>query len=572
MKNILYLFLLMVAAAGITSCDELTFGNEFLGDAPEREGATLDTMFSSQVRADQVLTTAYAALTYPLVSGTRMGGDVLESLTDLNYTFRTNQYYSGTMNASANGYSGGGNWKVIRYCWLYLENVDRVPNMSDVQKKERKAEAKALMAIAYSEMLRNLGGVPWIDHAVKVTETMKFPRETFAGTMDRIIRLLEEAIPDLNWKQSVAEEGRITKAGAMGLKLRMLLFAASPTFNSDTKWHAQADAYTCYGNYDKGRWEQAKKAGEDFMRELVANGYYDLVQPEGNTHMARRLAFRKGYYERATGETLISIQQGYSEDFHLGYMGGRYYLGPTLNYVDMFPWADGSDFPSDFNWTSPFKQPFYEKDGTATRDPRLYETAAVPGEKYANGTYAPVYWGHDAYRKGVCTGFMMMKFILTEDADRASKPVQWPYLRLPEVLLSYAEAINEFDGTPNNTAYECVNRVRRRVGLSELPKGMGKEQFRAAVLKERALEFGQEEVRWYDLVRWGMTDVFKEKLYFLNSYIKEMNGSAPSAFKFEKAELTDRYWRTNWDSKWYMMPLPQSEINKDYGWTQNPGW
>ena len=167
---------------------------------------------------------------------------------------------------------------------------------------------------------------------------------------------------------------------------------------------------------------------------------------------------------------------------------------------------------------------------------------------------------------------MMMKFILTEPSDRADRAVQWHYLRLPEVLLSYAEAINEFDGSPNNTAYECVNRVRRRVGLSELPKNLRKEQFRAAVLKEGALEFGQEEVRWYDLVRWGMTDVFKEKLYYLNAYVKEMEGSTPTAFRFEKAELTDRFWRSSWDTKWYLLPLPQSEINKNYGWTQNPGW
>lgn len=572
MKNILQLIILIGIACGIASCDEIAFGDKFLGDAPEREGATLDTMFSSQVNSDKVLTRAYISLPYPLVSSARMGGDVLESLTDLNYTFRNNQYYTGTMNASANGWSGGDNWTIIRYAWLYLENVDKVPDMTDLQKKERKAEAKMLIALAYSEMLRNLGGVPWIDHAIEVTEEMKFPRATFAETVDHIVTLLDEAIPDLNWRQDEVNDGRMTKAGAMALKLRVLLFAASPTFNSASPWHTQADPYTCYGNESKERWEKAKKAGEEFMLALTTNGYYGLVQPTEDTHVARRLAFRKGYYQRGTGETLISTRRGYNESVHTTYFGNRYYLGPTLNYVDMFPWADGSDFPADYNWGNPAKQPFYEKDGTPTRDPRLYETAAVPGEKYFNGVMAPVYWGHDAYRKGVCTGFMMMKFILTEASDRADLAVQWPYLRLPEVLLSYAEAINEFDGSPNNTAYECVNQVRRRVGLSDLPRGLSKEQFRAAVLKERALEFGQEEVRWYDLVRWGMTDVFGEKLYYLNAYVKEMEGSTPTAFSFEKAELTDRFWRTSWDAKWYMLPLPQSEINKNYGWTQNPGW
>ena len=362
------LFILMAIVYGMCSCDEISFGDKFLGDAPEREGATLDTMFSSQVNADKVLTSAYFSLPYPLVSSARMGGDVLESLTDLNYTFRNNQYYTGTMNASANGWSGGANWPIIRYAWLYLENVDRVPDMTDAFKEERKAEAKMLIALAYSEMLRNLGGVPWIDHAVEVTETMNFPRATFSETVDHIVRLLDEAIPYQKWKQEEVNDGRMTKAGAMALKLRILLFAASPTFNSATAWHSGADPYTCYGNESKERWEKAKKAGQEFMEELDVNGYYDLVQPSETTHEARRLAFRKGYYERGTGETLISIRRGYGESVHSTYFGNRYYLGPTLNYVDMFPWADGTDFPADFNWGNPSRQPVYEQDGTPARE------------------------------------------------------------------------------------------------------------------------------------------------------------------------------------------------------------
>ena len=43
-------------------------------------------------------------------------------------------------------------------------------------------------------------------------------------------------------------------------------------------------------------------------------------------------------------------------------------------------------------------------------------------------------------------------------------------------------------------------------------------------------------------------------------------------FTFEKIELGDHYWATNWDTKWYLAPIPQEEINKQYGMTQNPGW
>ncbi|MEI3469953.1 MAG: RagB/SusD family nutrient uptake outer membrane protein [Bacteroides intestinalis] len=56
----------------------------------------------------------------------------------------------------------------------------------------------------------------------------------------------------------------------------------------------------------------------------------------------------------------------------------------------------------------------------------------------------------------------------------------------------------------NSQAYQCVNEVRARVGLGGLKTGMTQEQFREAVLRERACEFGYEEVRFFDLIRWKM--------------------------------------------------------------------
>ena len=162
----------------------------------------------------------------------------------------------------------------------------------------------------------------------------------------------------------------------------------------------------------------------------------------------------------------------------------------------------------------------------------------------------------------------MMKFILQAASDRQNRPVQWPYLRLPEVMLSYAEAINEVEGPENALSY--VNEVRNRVGLSDLPSNIGQSDLRKAILHERALEFGFEEVRWFDLVRWGRKEDFQKKLYGLYSKGDKVNN--PTSFTFEPYELASRYWANNWDSKWYLAPIPQKEINKGYGMTQNPGW
>ena len=167
------------------------------------------------------------------------------------------------------------------------------------------------------------------------------------------------------------------------------------------------------------------------------------------------------------------------------------------------------------------------------------------------------------------SGFLIMKYILQENNDREG-PVQWSHTRLAEIMLGYAEVLNEVNGRPTDEAYKMVNDVRKRVGLPELSKTMNHDQFLEAVLRERALELGFEEVRWFDLVRRDRQSDFKKKLYGLRSRGNDLNN--PTEFTFEKIDLGDHYWATNWDTKWYLAPIPQEEINKQYGMTQNPGW
>lgn len=575
----------------IMSCQELSFGNKFLDNQPESSGATTEEMFSSRITAEEVLTKAYTGMPYGLpTSSTRgyekLGGGILESITDLCHTFRDNigdgpmrMYYNGALSPNvvdskaAYLYGGELDWTTIRYAWLYIENVNKVPDMSTSEKNERIAQAKMLIALSYFEMLRYIGGVPWLDHAVETNEPMQFPRITFAESINKIVGFLDESIPYLVWKQDDVNDGRMSKAGAMALKFKVLLWAASPMFNSNEKWHPEADEYTCYGNYSDQRWKDAAEAGRLFFEEIEKQGGYELVQPEEPTHEARRQAYRKAYYDRGGTEILISTRRGYAASTHQQYFDNRIYTGPTLNYTEMFPWEDGDEFPEDFNWVNPPKQPFFEysavkKEMTPTRDPRLYENIACPGDIYYNGTTVPVYTNHGLYRFG--SGFLIMKFILQENSDRNNRPIQWSHTRLAEIMLGYAEALNEVYGKPTDEAFHKINEVRARVGLSELPITLNHDQFVEAVLKERALELGFEEVRWFDLVRRKREKDFTKTLYGLESKGNDLNH--PTAFTFKKVELSERYWKHNWNTKWYLAPIPQNEINKKYGMTQNPGW
>lgn len=580
------------------SCSEIRFGDDFLGDRPESSGADIDTMFNSGVNAEKVLAKAYTYLPYgiPTDGGGRktdkLGYNTLESLTDLNNSFRANEsdgpnnlYYNGGLSSMiASTFQGTEAYRfgyeqeysAIRYAWIFIANVDRVPDWSDAKKRQKAAEAKMIVALSYSEMLRYMGGVPLLDHAVDVNEDFRYPRATFAETVDYIVKLLDEAAPHLSWKASPADDGRMTRAGAMALKVRVLLFAASPTFNSSQPWHPEADQYVCYGNYDRERYKKVIDACEDFFKELDASRSYGLVTAEvsdgmsaDELHAARRRAFRSAYNDRGNSEILISTRRGTSAtSLYKSFYDERMYSGPTLNYADMFPWADGEDFPENFNWESPSRAPFFDASGSPTRDPRLYETIVLPGMRYYNDTYAPLYINHLNY-SSPSMGLAQMKFIF-ENSNERTQPVQWPYLRLPEVMLSYAEALNEYNGMAGSTAREQVNSVRSRVGLSAIPSSVGSEEFREIVLKERALEFGYEEVRWFDLIRWGRKADFCKPLYRLES--KATDTRKPDTFTYKKVSLSNRSWAESWDTKWYLAPVPKTEIDMNYGMTQNPGW
>jgi len=628
MKKTIQILMIALLAAGTVACESLKLGDAGLSKAPESSGATLDTLFASLKDADKVLTSAYQYLPYGLISDfdSKMGKDILESITDHFISNKHTEgdgpndlYYTGSLGPNISGDGAGGenyrfgsekDYYTIRYAWFFLENADNIPtdskDFSQAALNRKKAEAKMCLAIAYANMFRYVGGVPLVDHSISSDEEMVFPRNTFKETADFIIRMCDEAAPDLPWYVPAVEDGRLTKAAALGLKLRILCFIASPTFNSDTPWHPSAadwesmGKYVRYGEkYDATLWTKAKAAADEFMTALAAGGYYGLVQavPTGVdpvtsttycTPRDYRLAYRDAYNKRGTTESIISIRKSNSSSYHNSNMDLQddFGCGGSLNWVNKFPYADGTPFPADFDWSHPSalgtdRQPFFKADpanpqaipGIETRDPRLYENLCVPGDIWKNGVVGATYQNAKSpnFQDGG-TGFLQMKFIMQQESDR-SLPPHWCLMRYAEVLLNAAEAYNEADGGPSDKAYAWVNAVRARVGLPGLAEGMTKEQFRNALILERELEFGFEEVRWFDMVRWGLKDAFTTKLQRL--YVIGNKQKNATSFTYEVMDVTMpvRYWWNNaFDTKWYLAPIPAVEINKDYGMTQNPGW
>ncbi|MCK9413296.1 MAG: RagB/SusD family nutrient uptake outer membrane protein [Prolixibacteraceae bacterium] len=533
-----------------------------------------DTVFNDIKYAERFLFGAYGTLPWPIKYNVSQYY-YLENLTDICSAAKgLPAYYNGTITAvdentgvgagKFNYYSGA--WGGIRICNIFIANIDKVPSASETYKRQLKAEARAIMATLYCNLYRHYGGIMWINKDLPVTTIGEFPRLTARATMDSIVALCDKAIPDLPWviDDIINWEGRFTKAGAMGIKARTLLFGASPLFNSATPYkegEAATRKLMWNGSYDANLWIKARDAAKELITRVESEGGYVINKSTGNY----RKDFQNAYFTRGYGETLISTRRSYlantSDTYGIVWYNGV--VNYTQEYVDMFPMANGKPITDPTSGYDP-KNPY------VNRDPRLYESVLVNGDAY-QGRKAELWIGGKERvtvdDSPTYTGYGPRKFILDHDNVTLGGAIeQFPLLRLPEIYLSYAEAENEVNNGPTAEAYRCVNIVRNRVGLGNLPSGLSKENFREAVLNERALEFAMEEVRWFDIVRWKREDVFKKQLHGMRIY------KAGNVLTYELFPLDVRNWSINWNPKWYLSAFPYLEIQKNYGLIQNPGW
>jgi hypothetical protein len=588
MKRNIILF--AIGVLSILGCEKIPVGNAFLEKAPGVD-VTVDTVFKNLEYAQRYLWTGYRTLRYGLNTQDKGGKnnllrrDFLESITDLAQSYlmdggAVRNYYNGGLTSSDNDMSkynmlNEGAWDGIRIAYNFIENIDRVPDVDPAYRRQLKAEALMIVALQYSDLYRHIGGMPWVDHAMKVNEPYgTVNRLTAQQTCDSIVALCDRAARDLPWTIANPEEwdGRFTKAAAMGAKARILLFNASPLYNSDQPFlegTASTEKVTWHGGFDNNRWKEAMDAAAELISEAEATGDYKLYHKEGNSY---RKDFQDAYYLRGNGEMLISVRDRFrapttNSTTYYFYASVRWGCGLcTQELVDFFPMANGlpiTDPASGYNPLDPY----------VNRDPRLYETVVVNGDSYQGRTAECWIGGRERSSASSVlarTGYRMRKFILESNTSTSyGAIIHWPYLRLAEIYLSYAEAANEYYGAPTAEAYRCVNLVRSRVGLPDLPAGMTKEEFREALLVERVCEFAYEEVRWFDLVRWKKEDVFKKRLHGMDIRRTSTN---PNVFTYTAWDIPERYWAVSFSPKWYLSPVPQREVDKGYGLIQNPGW
>ncbi len=413
----------------------------------------------------------------------------------------------------------------------------------DITDVERlRAEARALKAYYYFELAKRYGGVPLIDKLYANEQDANLPRASFDEIIDLIVREVDAVKNELvvDWGQVglVGNSGRITRGTALALKSRALLYAASPLFNPEG---------------DKTKWAKAAAAAYDVINMNI----YSLNPTYGNL-----------FYTDATNtspETIWAVRMGATNEFEranypIGTQGGGTGICPSQNLVSA-----------------------YEHKGEVTSDPyenldpRFYATIVKNGDTWNSRTIQIYSGGQDDpdNQNASRTGYYLKKFLnpslnLTNDAQEIRS---WIVFRYAEILLNYAEAMNEAYGPDDDhgygkTARQAVNEVRSRadVMMPEVDVPVGDvDAMREAIKHERRIELAFEDHRYWDLKRWD------DAKTVLNEPLMGVKVSRTgSSFAYTPFEVSKRVFDA---PKMNLYPIPQAEIVKSKGvLSQNPGW
>lgn len=652
----------------MASCvDSFKVGDGFLEKAPGGTDINIDSVFGKAEYTRNFLWTIYNKINYPFTFSVGLNGSPIEILSDVlhshcGWSWGNEYWYPGlvTEDAQNNGQNkdkflfqtstrGAGRvqesiWAAIRRAWLFIENIERVPDMSDTEKSRLKGEAYTIMATRYLDGYKNFGGLPILDHAYGTGEDFTRGRSTTLRTAYFIDSIINCAIKEKDFPFALSDQnteaGRLTKGAAYALRAKLWAFAASPLFNDAQPYMPESsfrqDEVVDYvegmnganatkieavwhGGYHKELWDSCVNACKKFFEVNAGHGNpFAMIQPTGNTVNDYRKAFREAYFGQGNSEKLIEVHPFGSNDYNApwewewpsqavaalieeSHMG---HTNPTLELMEMFPMANGKNY----NYQNLYGTENPENiDIFVDRDPRLYESMVVPMqtlyEDYQGEQNFQTWMGGqpqnvsnnlfasqpDRWR----TGFALYKFIF-DYHKLANQLLCYSYMRMADLHLIYAEALAQTGNSQG--ACDELNKVRARVGLPKIETSnpelnliTNKENLIKEIMRERACELFLEDERLYDIIRYKMEDKFTTPLHELRIYRKNADGSrntesntmlaegeAWPKFRYDREEIQigHRAWwdKGFWTNKWYLSPLPRTEINKGYGLFQNPGW
>lgn len=573
-------------------------------DKEKEEILNEEIVFSNQAYTFEYLTAIYANL--PIMAALENDytqNPFVGASDEMEITYKAafcQQINSGAWGPSnirtANGKTiiWGLQYEGIRKSNIFLANIDKVP-MDENIKKQWKGEAIFLRAMFHFNIARCFGPIPIEEKVYTPDEDYtKIERQPvdvvykfIASECDKAAALLDPTVPE-------NEHGRATKVAALGLKSRALLYLASPLWNGNSDYtDFKINGKRMVPDYDINRWKEAYEAAKQCIDIAEAAGY-KLYTATNNDPVEN---YRGIFLNNHNVEVLYARNIGSETQFEgcanpLSQGGFSIYC-PTQEMVDAYEMADGSTPITGYNGvTFPIINPssgYTESGFTATADPKGYYQAGISnmyvkreprfyasinynGAKWKGRTVQFWYTGIDGLSHGssdyCVTGYLQRKMV-----DPNSNILQWKsrdkayiYIRLAEIYLNYAEALNEYNG-PVDDVYIYINKVRNRSGLPDLPSGLTQAQIREKIMHERRVEFAFEGYRYFDVRRWNIAGTIDNKEITGMNITAGNNLADPNYYK--RVIVEKRVFESPKHNLW---PIPQSEIDKCPNLGQNPKW
>lgn len=386
-------------------------------------------------------------------------------------------------------------FKGIQFANLCIANIpemDLYGSGSDQQKKQLQrmyGEALTLRAQFYFEAIRNWGDLPaHFDPAELQATKDPFPKRVDRDSLyERILKDLKTAEDLVPWRNEIASIGdpvdeRITKGTVKGLRARIALARGGYSLRQDGTIKRTGDYKTYY------------QIARDETNDIISSGQHGL-DPSYKDLWKNQVA--KRVIADPFGELMFqatAIGRVGTADTKLGYYNGTpvvdsvtqngstgnsgIYMLPTYFYL-----FDSLDTRRDVS-CAPYTN-------TLARDGVTFVKKGVAASSIYDGKYR-----RDWLNPPLPQGTYLNNY----------SGFKWQILRYSDVLLMFAEAENELTG-PTPAAFNALNLVRRRAfgnNNNDAPGTLNQAQFFQFLVRERALELGDEGVRKYDLIRWNL--------------------------------------------------------------------
>lgn len=616
MKKRHLIIALSVFGTVFTSCND-----SFVNTKP------LDQLSESVVWSDPSLADAFVTELYGGLGNGGFDEQMLASLTDeASFTHpgrnittitesRSNPADPGWINGTL---SWQNMYTRIRAANLALENLKKATAFPAATVNRLNGEAKFMRAYFYHQLVRYYGGVPIIDKSFSLSDTeFLSKRNTMKECIEFIVKDCDEASAHLNGLSMAA--GRASRAAALALKSRILLYAASDMYDAATA-KSKSTAMAAYSNpefvaYVDGsrteRWTKARDAAKAVLDLPGLGNKLNLTEPaskeDGTTNYNNNSLARNGgekelifarYFINAKAENggrigLFNGPNGYNN-----WAGNA----PIQNFVDDYEMMDGSKF----SWsnTEHASAPYQN------RDPRFYATLMYDGSPWkprspsaaskdpfnqiqtgqyeiSSGSGKVAYFGLDTRKSsiedwnGSYTGYYFRKFTDPNPAivdQNTWQQIPWPFFRYTEAVLNYVEACIELGQDAEARAW--LNKVRFRSGMPAITESG--DALRQRYRNERRVEMAFEEQRYHDARRWMIAgSTLGRKVQIINVIGTLKPGKTVTLYRYDPTSYDYQYkvvemdpGKENraWLDKMYFLPIHRDEMNRNKSLVQNPGY